>query len=50
MRLAEHSISFVATSLINSVIQEHEFYLSYDIKFILNSYFWRKNVRVLPYV
>ena len=25
------------------------FYLSYDNKIILKSYFWRQNVRVLPY-
>ena len=26
------------------------FFLSYDIKIILKSYFWRETVRVLPYV
>ena len=26
------------------------FCLSYDIKIILKSYFWRENVRVLPYM
>ena len=25
------------------------FYLSYDIKIILKSHFWRENVSVLPY-
>ena len=29
---------------------KYTFYLSYDIKVISNSYFWGKNVRVLPYV
>ena len=35
---------FFATSLINSIIQEHEFrfYLSYDIKYTLKSHFWRE--------
>ena len=35
---------FFATSLINV-----RFNLSYDIKIILKTYFWRENVRVLPY-
>ena len=40
---------FFATSLINSIIQEHEFrfYLSYVIKNTLKSHFWRKNVVIL---
>ena len=33
---------FFATSLINSIIQEHEFFLSNDIKIILKSFFRRK--------
>ena len=37
---------FFATSLINSIIQEHEF-LSYDIKITLKSHFCRKNVMIL---
>ena len=28
---------------------DSRFYLSYDIKIILKSYFWGENVRVLPY-
>ena len=43
---------FFATSLINSIIQgtNVRFYLSYDVKIILKSYFWHEDVRVLPYV
>ena len=44
---------FFATSLINSILMEHKnvrFYLSYDIKMILKSYFWRENISVLPYL
>ena len=42
-----HFISF-ATRLINSIIQEYEFrfYLSYDIKIILKSYFGVKKFRL----
>ena len=40
-----------ATSLINLIIQEHEywirFYLSYGIKILLKSHFCRKNVIIL---
>ena len=49
MRLAEHFIS-LATSLINSIIQEHEcenLFLSYGIKITLKSHFCRKNVMIL---
>ena len=40
---------FLATSLMNSITQEHKvrFFLSYDIKISLNSHFWRKNVIIL---
>ena len=37
---------FFTTSLINSLIQEHEyrFDLLYYVKIILKSYFWRKSI------
>ena len=40
---------FFATSLINSIIREHEcrLFLSYDIKITLKSHFCRKNVIIL---
>ena len=41
---------FLATSLINSIIQESmnvRFYLSYDIKITLKSHFCLKNVIIL---
>ena len=43
---------FFAASLINSIIQEHNvrFYLSYDIKITLKSYFCRKNVITLTFI
>ena len=46
MRGLSGILSLFATSLINSIIQEHEckIYLSYDIKIILKSHFCRKNV------
>ena len=31
-----------ATSLVNSIRQGHEFYLSYDIKIIFKLYLWRE--------
>ena len=37
-------------SILSLFCKEFRFYLSYDIKIILKSYFWRENVRVLPYV
>ena len=42
MRLAEHFISFFATSLINSIIQEHEciediYYFEVNTKYISSS-------------
>ena len=41
--MSSHFYLFFATSLIDSIIQEHDvrFYLSYDIK---HARFWRKNV------
>ena len=43
---------FFPTSLINAMCRSTNirFYLLYDIKLILKSYFWRKIVRGLPYV
>ena len=40
---------FFAMSLINSIIQEHEFRfnLSYDIKNTLKFHFWPKNIIIL---
>ena len=49
MRGLPSILSLFATSLINSMIQEHEFYLSYDIKFTLKSHFCRKNIIILPF-
>ena len=40
-------LSLFATSLINSISQEHKFYLSYGIKIILKSHFWHKKVNIL---
>ena len=42
---------FFATRLIISIIQGTyvRFYLSYDFINYLKSYFWRDNVRILPY-
>ena len=34
---------------INTGAQMLVFYFSYDIKIVLKSYFWRENIRVLPY-
>ena len=44
MRGSPSILSFLAMSLINSIIQEHNvrFYLSYDIKITLKSHFCRK--------
>ena len=50
MRGLPSILSLFATSLINSIVQEHEcfkFYLSYDIEITLKSHFWRKNIIIL---
>ena len=46
-RLAEHFISFFHSKF--NTFNNTGQYLSYAIKDILKSYFWRKNVRVFPY-
>ena len=49
MRACRAIYLYYATSLINSIIQEHNvrFYLSYEIKITLKSHFWRENVIIL---
>ena len=47
MRGLQSILSLFRKSLINSVIQEHELYISSDIKITLKSHFCRKNVIIL---
>ena len=50
MRLAEHlSLFRNVFNKFNNTCTNVSFHLSYDIQIILKSYFWRENVRVLPY-